>query len=320
MKDWYIFAKTYNSYGGHTTLSLLAPFFLKGMPDFGAGLQELSTDFHFAHPGPPKTTMEFLFEEFHADRSQLPKIVYRRARQTATIQFASDILSGLDLHRYGEKYRLDWFTKGAHELVRNLSLLRPRFKKTDNFDFEAFLSHCTARLKDLPTNEKDFAELARELDVWEKVQRESLSDWEKLGIDFRDFHPDARRILDDPFYWDVVDDFAPNGNDTGADILSDLRSWLKRHDAQNTPEFLDDMLNGWGLKDDEQVSSQATIGLAFAEIKLRGKCHPEVRTRALAVLESGIEQAEKMQNEAIGQDWLNSLNRLKNKLEEIDPS
>jgi hypothetical protein len=35
-------------------------------------------------------------------------------------------------------------------------------------------------------------------------------------------------VLDDPFFWQEADDFAPHGNDTGADLLADYRPWRRR--------------------------------------------------------------------------------------------
>src|ERR1700722_19683113 len=87
-------ARAYNCYGSHATLSLIPSFLLLDAPDFGPALAELTVTLHFPTKGPPRKTLERLYAEFKANRLTLPKNVYRRSRQKATIDVASDLLDG----------------------------------------------------------------------------------------------------------------------------------------------------------------------------------------------------------------------------------
>lgn len=305
--------RTYNSYGGHSTLSLLAPFFHRDLPDFGPALQEIGFTFTFAHPGPPNRSLGNLFETFHEGLGKLPKVAFHRSRESASIDILSTLMNGADLGRFGE-LRLDWFKAGAEEMVAALELLRPRFRSSDHFDFGSFLHHCRGRVDLIPSTQVDFELLAKELELWEKQQRDSQSPWEKLGIDFRDFHPRSREILDDPFFWDCVDDFSPHGNDTGADLLEDYRSWLQKDPDGDPLHFLDRLLESWGLEGDALVSDQAAIALAFAELKIRGSSSTPVIRKALNAIQNQLKAVPTQNDDPISVEWTGALRRMDQKL------
>lgn len=127
-----------------------------------------------------------------------------------------------------------------------------------------------------------------------------MDDWEALGIDWDDFHPHAREILDKPFYWDCIDEFAPNGNDTGADVLELLREWREQNKGKTSQAFLDQLFCAWEVdvnakEGDEfsvQTHDESVIGLAFSHLKLDGACPEWLRTKALAAI---ARQAETFQ-------------------------
>ena len=73
-------AKSYNCYGGHTTLSPIGDFLLMGAGDFGDAIRELTVTLHFPDSGPAKKTLEQLLERHNSYRSTLPKITYRKAK------------------------------------------------------------------------------------------------------------------------------------------------------------------------------------------------------------------------------------------------
>jgi uncharacterized protein YfeS len=131
--------------------------------------------------------------------------------------------------------------------------------------------------------------------VW-RARAASLSGWEKLGLDWRDFHADARAVLDDPFYWDVVDEFAPHGNDTGADLFDNYRRWVGRNPHANPVDFLSDLVKRWGIADDAsdnalRVLDEAAVALAFAELKMKAICTPVIAAGANAALRRQRDQA-----------------------------
>jgi uncharacterized protein YfeS len=147
-----------------------------------------------------------------------------------------------------------------------------------------------------------------------------MSPWERLGIDWRDFHPNARRILDDPFYWEEANDFSPHGNDTGADLLSDYRTWSSAHPAGDPLAFLRGLVASWGFAVDSTdptfraVSDEAAVALAFAELKIRGVCRPAVAEFAKQAVQRQREQALQVADGPVRQDRLRSLEMIRAKL------
>lgn len=116
-----------------------------------------------------------------------------------------------------------------------------------------------------------------------------------------DYHPRARELLDDPFYWDCVNDFSPHGNDAGADLLEEYRDWLKVHREGQPLAFLKNLARAWGYSGiagmDKEDRNESGVALAFAEIKLRGVCGTAVRDLALQSVER--QRAEALMDE----DW-----------------
>nr|HEX4313006.1 hypothetical protein [Kofleriaceae bacterium] len=126
-------------------------------------------------------------------------------------------------------------------------------------------------------------ELREDLQTWraERLLRDrahSADDpWATLGLDWSEFHPQAREILDDPFFWDSVDPNAPVGNDTGADVLAQYREWRqKRKSPANATQMVDALLASWSVGDSGQTRDEAFIGLAFAQAMIDGRVTREV--------------------------------------------
>ncbi|MEY2427961.1 MAG: hypothetical protein QOJ40_846 [Verrucomicrobiota bacterium] len=282
-------ARTYNSYGHDPTLSLISGLILTDAPAFGPGVSELTVTFHFPHSGPPRISLEQLYAAFHSDRLKLPKVVFERSRGKVSIDIASNLSKGTERERCRD-LSLPLLRGAFTETLAALRLLKGRFTAKDDFLLDEFLSHCLQRGENLPRTEDALSLLKKRHNEREAAIRTALSPWERLGIDWRDFHPDARRILDDPFFWKQADDFSPHGNDTGADLLSDYRLWLKRYPASDPLDFYRRLIAGWGFSDEStdptfrSVSDEAAVALAFAELKLRGACRPSVADLARQAL------------------------------------
>src|SRR5262249_15344409 len=149
---------------------------------------------------------------------------------------------------------------------------KKRLTARDDFQLEAFLAHCGEARTRLPATPEAFATLVQEIEQRRAIRRAALSRWETLGIDWRDYHPDARAILDDPFYWDCVSAPAPHGNDTGAALPEDYRKWLRRTPAGDPIAFYRRLFRSWGLDPESPdwphagVADEAAVALAFAEL------------------------------------------------------
>lgn len=145
-----------------------------------------------------------------------------------------------------------------------------------------------------------------------------------MGIDWEDFHPRARQILDDPFFWDGVNDFSPNGNDTGADLLESYRDWLAAHKDGQPIQFLEGLAKQWGYAGiggmDDQVRDEAVIGLVFADIKLRAMCDEQTKRLALEAIGRQRIKAKAATDWPHRNDRLRSLERIETKLQQADSS
>jgi uncharacterized protein YfeS len=93
--------------------------------------------------------------------------------------------------------------------------------------------------------------------------------------------------------WDVCDEWAPNGNDTGADVLELYRDWRKRNRNTKAEKYFQLLMHDWEVTvppdpSDEystQTYHQAIVGLAFAQLKLHAKCDPPIALLALKSLQ-----------------------------------
>jgi uncharacterized protein YfeS len=319
--EFYVMAKSYNCYGGHTTLSPIGNFLLMGAGDFGDAIRELTVTLHFRDSGPAKKTLEQLLERHNSYRSTLPKITYRKAKGKVEIDIASELMQGQDL-KHCARLSLPLFERGVDEVVRALALLRKRLKGSDAFDLEAFLAHCDAARQRIPNSEDVLQDLAADLKAANQAKRDAMSPWEKLGIDWEDFHPRAREILDDPFFWDGVNDFSPNGNDTGADLLESYRDWLAAHKDGQPIRFFEGLAKQWGYPGiddmDDQVRDEAAIGLAFADVKLRATCDHQAKRLALEAIERERIKAEEATEWPHRSERLASLEKIETKLQQMD--
>lgn len=114
-------------------------------------------------------------------------------------------------------------------------------------------------------------------------------------------HQIARKVLKAPFFWDIADDGAPLGSDTGADTLAYYREWRAKNPSALTAAFSQKILTGWDVRvpqgeliderelkaalDEDHFSiltyDDFVIALAFAQLVLQGRIEPEIRDRAL---------------------------------------
>lgn len=312
-------AKSYNMYGAHTTLTPIASFLMMGTDEFGGAVKELIVTLHFRNVGSPQKNLQTLLQQHDSYRSTLPKINYRKAKGRVEIEVASE----LEEDRGGKtsaRLSLPVFERGVDEVCRALSLMRSRIKPADDFDLDAFLAHCEAARLRIPTSDAALQRLAAALSAAEEAKREAVSSWEKLFIDWEDFHPKAREILDDPFFWDVADPFAPNGSDTGVDLLGAYRQWLEAGRDVDPLHFFKHLCMRWGYANiesmDDELRHDATVGLAFSELKLRGVCDERVLTLAIESIRQQRVQAEASASWPHRAERLEALRKIESKLKQ----
>jgi len=119
-------------------------------------------------------------------------------------------------------------------------------------------------------------------------------------------HPEFVRVCEDELFYDCTDDFAPFGNDDGADALSALEDWYRDGAKGTVRAFIDDKLEEWGmaipdleatdrvtvngwLEDKKlatalQTTDNVVIAVAFGEAKITGRLDGGVAALARAAL------------------------------------
>ncbi len=115
--------------------------------------------------------------------------------------------------------------------------------------------------------------------------------WVDLDEDWSDYHPTARVVVPDPALWAVSYDYAPNGNDTGADLLWELKGSGHLILLDEGRALLDarlaavsSLIESSGGRHD-YLEREYVLGLAFCFLKIHGYCPKWLRDRSLTLLD-----------------------------------
>lgn len=60
-------------------------------------------------------------------------------------------------------------------------------------------------------------------------------------------HPGAQKLMKEKFYWDILDENSPFGNDDGADALPYWRRWRKTNPDGDPATCVANLLQSWGI-------------------------------------------------------------------------
>lgn len=285
-------SKAYCSYGasGLTNVADFVGRFLTAVAPHDLNVEIVS--WH-RDPGPPRRSLESLFEQFEADYLTLPWLRYRRRANVLDVRYASRFSADKVLS-FGPDRNLH-FAGLCEELLETLAVEVPRSKALkDSIDLPSFDAAIAAARAALPTDLSAVQQLCNELEAARESSRQALAGTiEAHCIDWSLYHPSARQLLDDPFFWDPVDDDAPHGNDTGADLLSDYRSWRKRNCGLSGAMFaarwfrrrlgVGSAVSGLFAND---MTVEARIALAFAQLKIDGEVDPSIAAAAVTAVEA----------------------------------
>lgn len=309
---------TYNTYGGHATLSLVGKYLELEAANFGSAIKELDIHVYFSG-GKISKHLESLSEQYHGYLAELPSAKFYRKKSKFELNFVSEQGSADIVSGYGPP-NLELFTNSVKEVVASLQLIKPKLKKTDDFAFDEFNAFLNLKMEHIPKDEGSFEKLQTEIENENIRKQAAMDDWDKLGVDWEDYHPDSRKILDSPFFWSCIDDFSPNGNDTGADVLELYRDWKKQNPRGKGFKFLDNLIEDWGIewplnKDDaysKETYEEMMLGLSFAQIKLEGECEEPIIRQSLEVVKGIRKRIEEKHR-----DWEHFEERLRT-LDEIE--
>jgi hypothetical protein len=137
----------------------------------------------------------------------------------------------------------------------------------------------------------DDADLLEAIEAARRVRKtawDSLDPRARLDIDWSEVPHAARTLLDRPEDWSESDDFAPHGNDTGADIIADWPEYGHRSPAEIFAEW------GFAVPDCPSVTLEwqewvrVHQALAFGHVRMTGTCPPGLAGEALAVLKQDM--------------------------------
>jgi uncharacterized protein YfeS len=299
-----VYTRSSNIYGGHVLYGLVGRWIELGLTSYGTAVNaiDLTACFHGGEVGHP--SLQPSYDKYHAEYlPSLPKAKFYRKKATFELQYETMVTDATFLRLYG-KIDLTLFMDALAEVAERLRVLDTKLKKSDDFDLRRFHIDVAKAVSRAPNSEVELRDLKTRTDEERNARLAALGPWERLAIEWDEFHPDARRLLDDPLLWELSNDYAPNGSDTGADLLADFKTWNKRHPKHPAYQMAAALLVNWDigpidlrtteaaeverLREADSISLQVTndamIAVPFAAIKHRGWCDLETIELGLAAI------------------------------------
>lgn len=321
-----------NSYGGNTTYSLVGQYLQTGLSEYGSALSAIEITACFRGGAVGHHSLQTSYDKYHATYlSSLPKMRFIRKKAKGELQYETAVVDADFLKRYGF-LSVEIFSEVLREIAGILHLIDSRIKATDDFALARFHQDVADVVAAAPQSDDDLRGLKVQIDTAEKNRRAAMDPWDKLGIeDWDQFHPAARSLLNDPFFWDCVNDYAPHGNDTGADLLADFKKWNKRHSSDFAFNMATSLLKRWGIPPIDycvtseagvvrlmendgitlHVTDEAMIAVAFASVKYRGWCdEPTVEYALDAIERQRIAAGVAKQQSKDVTEWLGALDTM----------
>jgi len=260
---------------------------------FGDGLEEILVELHYRHVGPPPQAFSTKnITEWHKYLGTLPKVIVQRKAKRVRILWPLALEAPAhDRHRERERAErptVAGFEAVGQEMVAALKLLRTR--RLPSFDVEGFLTMLHQVFDEVPRGKTAFSKRLKQVHAARQARANATPPDPWAGLDLSQSHPQAREILNDPFYWSLVDDNAPVGNDTGADVLASYRRWAKKPGGGvSAIAFVERLLTRWGMREDgneqaRDIRDEAFIALAFVQLMVGARAETAVVTRALEAL------------------------------------
>jgi hypothetical protein len=296
---------SFNSYGGSVAFQPLVALFSLDTVDFGSALSDITLTLRFNCSLPfdqqnVNRSLRSSYDKFILQTAK-PKRTYRRKKGELDIFANADFVSSeeffprskAEYKTRNETYFRDWNLCVLNILISEFVESKNKFKKSDDFDFDACLSWMKSLSQKMPVTRSEADALIERLKAKRTQERSKLSDWEMLEEDWSDYHSTARDIVSIPVLWSNTDEFAPNGNDTGADVLHFFQEKKSRilnsKDAGKTT-FLQEWESMWG----ESISGlngdydnlalndyrKFTVGFAFAFLRCLGFCPVWLKTES----------------------------------------
>ncbi len=288
---------TYDSYGGAVEFAPVMALVELCSEDFGSALQEIELCLVFRCSDsyqPQDSDFRDTFNEFHNEYcARLPERRFLRKKARLTLKALAEFATAEETHRLTTTFILEWQHAVLDLLIGELKACRRKFKATDDFRLDDFITWLQAQHQNLPRTQEEAKALDAELRRKQLVESAQMSDWEQLGLDWEDYHPNAREVVTDPRLWSLGHEFAPNGNDDGADILGIFREQKSRWKRGGGKAFYNNLAEGWGFSIETSPADtieydmyrRAAVALPFVFLKLFAECPNWLAYKAISVID-----------------------------------
>ncbi|MGB0905915.1 MAG: hypothetical protein ACPGVT_00370 [Maricaulaceae bacterium] len=301
-----VMENSFNSFGGSVVFKPLEALFYLEIADFGTALSEVSLTLQFNCALPFEqqnvhSSLRSSYDNF-IKLTAKPKRTFRRKKAELEVCTKAGFVSTedffpksiADYKTRNETYFRDWNLAVLDILIAEMKACKSKFKKTDDFDFTRCLAWMESLHQKMPSTKDEADILCAEYSKCLADERSQLSDWELLGEDWSDYHKSARDVVPLAALWDIINDFAPNGNDTGADVLyffQENKSKIRKSKDNGKSTFVKEWERMWGESipeangnyDDLALDDykKYAVGYAFAYLKCLGFCPEWLSTEAL---------------------------------------
>jgi uncharacterized protein YfeS len=278
--------KSYCRGGGHPLGSVLMGLLNKRFIEHNLPNTQWNVVAHFGS-GAPKVGLESLYESYEQYVKTLPNYICSPSKNTVTTLYVSTL------------WKLEDFQTGKTRMITAETLIKALVELSTVLNDA--VDHSAGEEKNLysvlrevvnnaadTVNDSDLENLKTTGIQLSKQWFESLSAWDKLQIDWQQYHPKSRHILDDVFFWDPTNDFSPNGNDFGWDILEAFLSWRQQNPAQSSEIFFDEYAS--------VTDCDLLIAATFAAIKVDLSCPSTLLDKTLDCINL---QRDEWQNEVV---------------------
>jgi uncharacterized protein YfeS len=176
--------------------------------------------------------------------------------------------------------------------VVNAMTANPPKVKPNAFNWPAFVEWFTCLRSELPVTLEGIEAALSAGHAATQARIEAMDPWARLEIDWKAFHPNARKLLPEPFYWDGGDDFAPHGNDEGSDVFAEMQKYPRN--AAFTEDTFASLAGHFEHASEDEIAKaddrdetrylDFVVAVAFGHIKLHGFCPSWLRDKALSVM------------------------------------
>ena len=192
--------RTYNGYGGDRILSPVGARLSLDLGDYGKAVDEIEIVACLqSATRNPLPTLEEMFEEFVKYVTTLPKVAFRRKKRRLELQFRCNSITAEDIAPHQRS--VEKSNRALSEILAVLPLLGTRLKNTDDFNFAMFLDDARRILGKPFASEEEIRQVSEQFQTKWQAEQDNKSWWEREDIDWDEYHPQAREILDEPFYW-----------------------------------------------------------------------------------------------------------------------